>query len=1100
MIESEEEFLGELRVGRRITSIPRAAAMGLILTPGLILLLSVRSAVLLGVGATVATILMLVVLVLTLLNVFELLGGSSERGGTSSLVHESLGGFGGFLSGWSLLAGSLALAAIFSRVIGEELLVLFPSLPLSSSLLGFCLVMCLILVQVFRFLPGRGWTLSVAVLSFLVILVIFASELPELNTRMFQEAPTITSGELMRTTAWLMMVFICIEAVMTSRRLIRDSARRLPPALLWVLFGSGILLILGQLVVAGLRSSPLGGEPMSLLENLGTASVFRSWIIIGAVILFFFIAANTCMMVAARQLYALSQRGAVPEIFRAVHTPFRLPPVLFGSLAAMIVPLAFFGTITEIMDIAAALLLVPVLLLNLAAIRSRQTEPDRRRTFVTPFYPLVPGIALALSGAMLLLVPMTGLLWGGLWLLLGLVFFQVYGRIELAEAQEGVLVFGPSPEREKEEGTYRILVPVTAGVERQLALELATTFASQLNGELIALQVLVIPDPLAMEQGQRLAQERNTLFQWSTKFAARSGVQIYPISRMARSVQEGILATAVEEQCDLIVLSWAIGAIHQSVRLGRVLDPVIRQAPCDVVVLAFHPEAMHKAVLEREDINGKAAEGEHRALPIKKILVTTAGGPHAPLASRLALLLAREHGATTSGVYVAGPGTSDEELQLGKARIQQTLTAMRQQVSDLPWAEIYDHPEDELPFESQVIRADSVLEGIIKAGAESDLVLMGASEESMLDQVLFGTLVENVARACTAPVLMVKRYRGLPRFWLQRLWDALLGALPSLTSDDRVEVYKQVRRSARPDVDFFIMIGLSAVIAGYGLLQDSSAVIIGGMLVAPLFSPMLAISLAIAQGDIRLLRLAVESALKGIVLAIGVAVLITAISPLRNVGKEIASRMVPDLFDLAVALASGAAGAYAIARKDVATALPGVAIAAALVPPLCVMGIGFAAADMQMAGGAGLLFITNLVAIVLAGSVTLLLLGFRPAERGEREARLRQGLAASVVLFIIVAIPLALFFVRSVAYSNVRRTINQVLVQEVGANPQLELLEFDFQKEKDQIEVTVRLYAQVMPSLEQVEAWRELLSQALGEPVRVSVASIEMLKIESTGP
>ena len=89
MTEREEEFLGELRVGRRITTVSRAAAMGLILTPGLILLLSVRSAALLGVRSTIATLLMLIVLALTLLNVYELLGGSSERGGTSSLVHES---------------------------------------------------------------------------------------------------------------------------------------------------------------------------------------------------------------------------------------------------------------------------------------------------------------------------------------------------------------------------------------------------------------------------------------------------------------------------------------------------------------------------------------------------------------------------------------------------------------------------------------------------------------------------------------------------------------------------------------------------------------------------------------------------------------------------------------------------------------------------------------------------------------------------------------------------------------------------------------------------------------------------------------------------
>jgi uncharacterized hydrophobic protein (TIGR00271 family) len=1098
MIEREEEFLGELRVGRRITTVSRTAAMGLILTPGLILLLSVRSAALLGVWSTIATVLMLIVLALTLLNIVELLGGSSERGGTSSLVHESLGGFGGFLSGWSLLAGCLALAAIFSRVIGEEFLILFPSLPLNPSLFGFCVIFFLTVVQVFRFSSGRGLTLPMVVLFFLVVLAIFASELPELNPRLFQEAPPFTSGGLMQAAAWLVMVFICIEAVMTSRRLIRDSTRRLPPSLVWVLLGSVVLLVLGQFVIAGLRAYPLEREPISLLENLGRASIFQSWIIIVAVILCFFIAANTCMMVAARQLYALSQRGIIPKIFRSVPSPFRLPPLLFGSVLIITTPFLFMGTITEIMDLAAALILIPVLLINLAAIRSRQVEPDRRRILVTPFFPLVPAIALALAGVMLILVPLKGLFWGVVWVLLGFVFYQVYGRIHLLEAQEGVVVFGPSPEREKKEGTFRILVPVTAGVERQLVLELATTFAKQLGGELIALQVLVIPDPLAMEQGQRLAGERNQLFQWSTRYAARSGVPIYSVTRLARSVQEGILASAVEEQCDLIVLSWAIGGISQSVRLGRVLDPVIRQAPCDVAVLAFHPEIYLAAEEERERRSDANGEGIRRALPIERILVTTAGGPHAPLASRLALLLAREYEATTMGVYVAGPGTSDEEVELGKARIQQTLTAMRQQVADLPWADVYGQAGDALPFESQVIRADSVLEGIIQAGGESDLVLMGASEESMIDQVLFGTLVEDVARACSTPVLMVKRYRGLPRIWFQRLWDAIVRALPSLTGDDRLEVYKQVRRSSRPDVDFFIMIGLSAIIAGYGLLQDSSAVIIGGMLVAPLFSPILAISLSIVMGDIRLLRLAIEATLKGIFLAVGVAIFIAAISPLRTGGGEIAARVAPNLFDLAVALASGAAGAYAISRKDVAAALPGVAIAAALVPPLCVVGIGLAAADMQVAGGGGLLFITNLVAIVMAGTVVFLLLGFRPTEPGERAARLRRGLVVSLVLLVAISIPLAMVFVRSVEESRLRLRINDVLVQEIGSDPRYELLDFTFEQMDRQVDISVRIYAQETPTSEQVSAWRDQLSQALGEPVHFNLMSIAMSEIESS--
>ena len=675
----------------------------------------------------------------------------------------------------------------------------------------------------------------------------------------------------------------------------------------------------------------------------------------------------------------------------------------------------------------------------------------------------------------------------------GIALYQVYARTRLIEAQEGIRVFGVSPERVKAEGKYRILVPVGKGVERRLALELATSLARQLSGELIALQVVAIPDPLAVEEGQRLAQERNTLFQWSTRFAARSGIDLYPLTRLARSVHDGILQTAVEENCDLIFLSWSLDKDPRGDRLGRVLDPVIRRAPCDVVVLAFHPEA----VSSTEGVGEGKREQQPKSFPIERILVTTAGGPHAPLASNLAVLLAKEHDATTSGLYVAGPDATAEQIEQGEAWIQKTLDRMREQAAKLPGQALKDTKEGELTFETQVVRAVSVLEGIVEAGTESDLVLIGASEESLLDQVLFGTLAEDVARICPTPVLMVKRYRGLPRFWFQRIWDAIYGALPTVSFADRLEVYTRVRRSSRPDVDYFIMIGLSAIIASYGLLQDSSAVIIGGMLVAPLFTPILAISLAIVRGDIQLLRLAIESTLKGIVLAIGVAILITVLSPLKGVGSEIAARVTPNLFDLAVALASGAAGAYAIARKDVAAALPGVAIAAALVPPLSVLGIGLALGDAQVAGGGGLLFLTNLVAIVLAGAVTLLLLGFRPAERGDREARLRLGLVVSLVLLIVITVPLAILFARAVENSSIRQSINQVLTREVTLHEDVQLLKFDFVEEGDEIVVTTMLYASVPVSEKIVEQWSDDLRDALGRPVHLSLISIPVSSIES---
>ncbi|MGD8849462.1 MAG: DUF389 domain-containing protein, partial [Anaerolineales bacterium] len=302
-------------------------------------------------------------------------------------------------------------------------------------------------------------------------------------------------------------------------------------------------------------------------------------------------------------------------------------------------------------------------------------------------------------------------------------------------------------------------------------------------------------------------------------------------------------------------------------------------------------------------------------------------------------------------------------------------------------------------------------------------------------------------------------------------------------------------RGARPDTDFFVMMGLSAIIATYGLLQGSTAVIIGAMLVAPLFTPILALSLAIVQGDIRLIRLAIEAALKGIVLAVGLAVALSALSPLRVVTNEIAVRTSPNLFDLAVALASGAAGAYALAREDVAAALPGVAIAAALVPPLGVMGVGLALGDSNITLGSTLLFTTNLIAITLAGSITLILLGFRPAAGEEREARLRLGLVTSIVLLVAITIPLAVVFIDAVQESSVSQRIDQVFSTQFANSPSVDIVSLDFDLSGDRVEIWATLNTRQPATEELAEVLQSELREALNRQVELHLILVPVTEI-----
>jgi len=1096
MTEQRKLFRGELRMGRDLSRGSQVIVRSLALCMGLAVLLSDSVFSLSDGQIILAAILLGLVLLSSLPNILELLGGSGERGGTFHLIKDVLGNPLGFAGGWSLLAGYAVLASAFIR---SASILIFPYLPfpaLTLPLLGLGLLLLLSLFELLQFFPRRKWIRPVVFLCAGAGLFTVLSIFPSVDFSRLQ-AYESSSPNFLQAVALLMLSYSAIEEMLSLRYRIREPERHLWPGIvITALTAVGLFAILPVLVAA----SPAGNVSIlqgGIVEGLAQVVKLPTWVLHSLGILVQLIAADLCLMAAVRQLQALGYAGALPKKVSQTVRPFRRPLGLFilllfpmtGALLALPLEVTF--------DAAAGLFLAPVLLVNAAGFYSRQNEPERRRSFLTPFFPIVPITGVILSAVLLLsLLPLAGGL-VFLWLAAGFLYYATYARDRMVEAQEGVLVFRREPHRPKAEGAYRILVPMSAGVERRLLVEMASSLAHGLHGEVIPLQVIPVADPLAVEEGQRLAYERNTLFQWSTRDLARPDVITSPITRLARSVPEGILDTAAEEDCDLILLSWSIHAEESGNRLGRVLDPVVRGATCDLAVVAFQSERLRdqaETIAAME--NGGVETPGGTTFSLKRILVPTAGGPHAPLAVRLALILAREYDAQVRSVYVTGPNATPEEVTQGRERIATTLECMRREADNLGLEDDGKSGLEAFLAESRVVPAESIVAGIVRAAEESDLLLIGASEESLLDQFMFGNLPEQVARDSQVPVAMVKRYQGLRRFWIQRLWDTLFEAMPTLSTGEQVPIYKEIHRQARPDIDFFIMMGLSALIATFGLLQNSSAVIIGAMLVAPLFTPLLALSMGIVLGNIRLLRLAIEAMVKGIAVAIGVAALITILSPLKLGTPEILARTEPNLFDLGVALASGIAGAYAVARKDVATSLPGVAIAAALVPPLGVIGIGLAMGDMEIAGGATLLFATNLIAIAFSGSITFLLLGFRPTSRREGEARLRVALISSILLLVIISIPLASVFINAAHDSSVRQVLDEELEAYFEGAPAYEMVAFDFTSNQDELDVSITLYAQEGLSETLGMELQQILTDRIGDPVRLELIAIPVIQVE----
>ncbi len=212
---------------------------------------------------------------------------------------------------------------------------------------------------------------------------------------------------------------------------------------------------------------------------------------------------------------------------------------------------------------------------------------------------------------------------------------------------------------------------------------------------------------------------------------------------------------------------------------------------------------------------------------------------------------------------------------------------------------------------------------------------------------------------------------------------------------------------------FTVLIVLSSMIAAFGLLSNSAAVVIGAMLVAPLMTPILAAAAALVSGQAARLAESVSIILGGTLAAIGVAWLVSLVGAGPVTADELTDQLLartsPGLLDLGIAIAAGAAAAYILTDRGAASALPGVAIAVALVPPLATAGISLQLGATSDAEGALLLFSTNLVAIILSAAAVFLATGFVDRDVvGFSKHRVRVGLAITLAAGVAVSVPLAL--------------------------------------------------------------------------------------------
>lgn len=422
---------------------------------------------------------------------------------------------------------------------------------------------------------------------------------------------------------------------------------------------------------------------------------------------------------------------------------------------------------------------------------------------------------------------------------------------------------------------------------------------------------------------------------------------------------------------------------------------------------AVHCEMM----LIRDD-----AAGVHQPLNLA-VFVTDEADNESAL--RCGQKLVASYGGTVTAVYVQ-PNISENSGDVGERRLTNLLSRLIGGGGPT--------------VQHKIIVAQSTTEAFRELNASDfHLLLMGTRNQQQMRRFFRANPVTETGNDVRIPaVAVLQRRTPLGSRIRIRAVQKLQSIVPQLSRGERVHLVTRIQESSQWDFDFVLLISLATLIACLGLAENSAAVIVGAMLVAPLMTPIAGVGLGVAHANAFLTKVAFRTAIRGFATAILIGLIfggsiqlghaIGWLDPLKsalttvdgNPGpevfpSEVEGRTKPQFYDLLIALASGVAAAYAMGRPNLYSALPGVAIAAALVPPIAVSGIAFSYGAFLRSGGALLLFVTNMVTIILGASLVFSAVGIRSQKDGPNAAKWpRYVLLLLVLLSLLITMVIEL--------------------------------------------------------------------------------------------
>ncbi|MXV62227.1 amino acid permease [Natronorubrum sp. JWXQ-INN-674] len=680
-----------------------------------------------------------VVALLAAISLSELATGMPIAGGSYHYVNRALGSFFGSIVGWGMWTGLMFASAFYMIGFGQYLVAPVALLDgrlfvVLLGLLGLAFLIGVNYLGTEESSTFQNVMIGAETAVIIVYLAVGFFYVDSANLEPF--APTGVSG-IIATTGLVFVTFLGFEIIATVAEEVENPGKNIPLTMILSVVLVSLLYVVVMIVSTGIVPfDELGGSLVPVSDvaevSMGTAGVVA---IVTAAVIAAISSSNSSILAAARVVFAMGRDNLMNDWLNATHSRFRTPHravVATGAVTALLIAAGLqVGAIIELLaEVASFSFLVAYSLVHVSVVVIRRADPDEYDPafeIPSPLYPGVPIAGIVLSVAIITqMAPVVIAIGCGI-VALGAAWYLGYVRYrDIDESLMGEAIVGEptetgSPER------YRVVVPVANPETQKNLLRLAAvnahTHPGEADPEIVAVNVVKVPNQTALEQNVQFEEERietqRQLLDSAREAAADLDVDLRTRAIVGRDIGRTILTVLDEENADHVVLGWRGQHRDREKVFGSTVDPVLKRAPCEVSIVN----------LEKGEIGSPVA--------------LAGPGPHAPIAARRAAEFATLSGTKPTLLNAQQPTDDDDidPVDVGESMIDEVAREAGLEPGS---------------YDSEVIIADDIQSAILENIGDYDTVSAGVSEKSGVSKILYGSIAEKVESHAKDNVVMIR--------------------------------------------------------------------------------------------------------------------------------------------------------------------------------------------------------------------------------------------------------------------------------------------------------------------------------------------------------